>query len=228
MIEAIRKISSAISVVFFWATLAFIAVCLVGMLTGCASMPDMPDMRPFTSETGGVIERAAELRKADRKAEAVALLEQTAMARPDAIPVRVALGKALADDNQCARALDVLDAANDPAAPNVSVLSAEGVCLDMLGRHEAAASQYAAALKIEPGNAMITANVEAQRKMVAEEVRIAALQGPSKNKMTAARSVPKKVSQRASEAPRAFKIEPKAVSAPQTPAPSFEARWRLL
>ncbi len=102
---------------------------------------------------------ATVLRRLDRTAQAVAVLENVAIKNPYDREVLASYGKALADVGRAKEAADVLERAHTPDKPDWGVLSAQGSVADQLGDHAAAQNYYAAALKIAPGNPAVLSNL---------------------------------------------------------------------
>lgn len=99
------------------------------------------------------------LRRLDRTAQAVAVLENVAIKNPYDREVLASYGKALADVGRAKEAADVLERAHTPDKPDWGVLSAQGSVADQLGDHAGAQNYYAAALKIVPGNPAVLSNL---------------------------------------------------------------------
>ena len=111
-----------------------------------------------TNKTAGLNYGRA-LRAQNRTAQAVAVLETTAIKNPYDTDVLAAYGKTLADVGRLKEAADVLSRAHTPDRPDPSVLSAQGSVADQMGDHQAAQSYYQSALKIEPDNPNILSNL---------------------------------------------------------------------
>ena len=99
------------------------------------------------------------LRAQTQYTQAVAVLEQLAMKRPDDMEVLGAYGKALADAGRLDEAADVLKRAHTPDRPNWSILSAQGSVADQMGDHASAQGFYTEALKINPGEPSVLSNL---------------------------------------------------------------------
>jgi len=102
---------------------------------------------------------AQALRMGEQRAQAVAVLEQSAIHNPNNMKVLGAYGRALADAGDFKRALDVLGRAHTPDKPDWRILSVQGAVLDQMGRHAEAQRYYASALKIAPGEPSVLSNL---------------------------------------------------------------------
>jgi Flp pilus assembly protein TadD len=99
------------------------------------------------------------LRATGQKSQAVAVLEQAAIAHPSNKAMLAGYGRALADNGNFQRAFDVLTRAHTPDDPDWRILSAQGAVLDQLGRYEEARQYYASALKIAPEEPTVLSNL---------------------------------------------------------------------
>jgi Flp pilus assembly protein TadD len=102
---------------------------------------------------------AQALRATGQRAQAVAILEQTAMRNPQSKVLLGEYGRALAEAGQYEQALEVLDRAHTPENPDWHILSAQGAVLDQMGRHEEAQRHYLTALKIMPDEPTVLSNL---------------------------------------------------------------------
>lgn len=102
---------------------------------------------------------AKALRATGQRTQAVAVLEQAALASPFNKPLLGEYGRALTDVGQYKKALDVFERAHTPEDPDWRILSAQGTALDQLGRHGEAQRYYASALKISPDEPSILSNL---------------------------------------------------------------------
>jgi Flp pilus assembly protein TadD len=102
---------------------------------------------------------AKALRALGQHTQAVAVLEQAALASPLNRPVLGAYGRALADVGQYKQAFEVLERAHTPENPDWRILSAQGAVLDQMGRHQDAQRYYASALRIVPGESSVLSNL---------------------------------------------------------------------
>lgn len=115
--------------------------------------------RDDTGDAGAAIRYAQALRMTDRRAQAVAVLEQATIKNPKDPALLSAFGRALADVGRYDQALDVLGRAHSPDNPDWRVLNAMGATLDQLGRHADARRHYTSALKIRPNEPSILSNL---------------------------------------------------------------------
>ncbi len=105
------------------------------------------------------IRYAEALRQTTQRAQAVAVLEQAAIANPHYKPLLGAYGRALAEVGRYEQALEVLSRAHTPDQPDWRILNVQGAVFDQLGRHEEARRHYASALKIKPDESSILSNL---------------------------------------------------------------------
>lgn len=105
------------------------------------------------------LQYAQALRATDQKTQAVAVLEQAAIANPSDKVVLGAYGRALVDVGNFKTALDVLSRAHSPDNPDWRLLSVQGAALDQLGRHDEARNYYESALKIVPEEPAVLSNL---------------------------------------------------------------------
>ena len=99
------------------------------------------------------------LRLAGQRSQAVAVLEQAAIAHPGDKALLAGYGRALADNGNFEQAFDVLGRAHSPEDPDWRILSAQGAVLDQLGRGEEARQYYASALRIVPDEPSVLSNL---------------------------------------------------------------------
>jgi len=99
------------------------------------------------------------LRATGERSQAVAVLEQAAIANPGNKELLAGYGRALADNGNFQQALDVLSQAHSPEDPDWRILSAQGAVLDQMGRFEEARQYYASALKIVPDEPSVLSNL---------------------------------------------------------------------
>lgn len=193
------------------------ALLALVVLTGCAAGGPVLD----ANGNAAVLKQAQELRRADRSAQAAAIVQRALLTTA---PGNVALQGELARDlifADPARALDLIGQAFDPAAPDAKLLMIGGVANDLLGRHAEAQALYAEGLKITPDDPAIRTNIEISRRMIADENHIVT------SKRVIATPTPKPIKRVAKIAPPQPSPAPVPVIAPE-PAPSFQQRWRLL
>jgi Flp pilus assembly protein TadD len=105
------------------------------------------------------INYAQALRAIGQRAQAAAVLEQTAIQNPNHRALLGAYGRALADNGSYSQALEVLARAHTPEQPDWRILSVQGAVLDQLGRHEEAQRHYASALRLYPDEASVLSNL---------------------------------------------------------------------
>jgi Flp pilus assembly protein TadD len=105
------------------------------------------------------IRYAQALRAIGQRAQAAAVLEQSAIHNPHDAAVLGAYGRALADNGNYAQALEVLNRAHSPDRPDWRILSVQGAVLDQLGRHIDAQRHYASALRLVPDEPSVLSNL---------------------------------------------------------------------
>jgi Flp pilus assembly protein TadD len=99
------------------------------------------------------------LRMQGRDAQALAVMQQVAIANPTDRSVLAAYGKAQAAAGQLQQALDTIGRAQTPDRPDWKLISAEGAILDQLGRSTEARQRYRDALDIQPSEPSILSNL---------------------------------------------------------------------
>jgi Flp pilus assembly protein TadD len=99
------------------------------------------------------------LRAGGQRSQAVAVLEQAAIADPSNKALLAGYGRALVDNGNFQQALDVLGRAHTPDDPDWRILSVQGTALDQLGRHDEARQYYASALKMAPEEPSVLSNL---------------------------------------------------------------------
>lgn len=104
------------------------------------------------------IQYAQVLRALGQNAQAVAVLQQSAIRNPQDRPVLAAYGKALADAGRYKEAAEVLSRANRPERPDWRIFSVQGTVADQLGDVATAQAYYDAALAIVPGEPSVLSN----------------------------------------------------------------------
>ncbi|HWL31755.1 MAG TPA: tetratricopeptide repeat protein [Xanthobacteraceae bacterium] len=102
---------------------------------------------------------AQALRAVGQRAQAAAVLEQSAIHNPQNRAVLGAYGRALADNGNFQQALDILNRAHTPDQPDWQILSVQGAVLDQMGRHKAAQEHYASALRLKPNEPSVLSNL---------------------------------------------------------------------
>lgn len=105
------------------------------------------------------LEYARALRATGERTQAVAVLEQAAIANPGDKKLLAGYGRALADNGNFQQAFDVLSRAHTPQDPDWRILSVQGTVLDQMGRFDEAREYYAHALKIEPDDPTVLSNL---------------------------------------------------------------------
>ena len=99
------------------------------------------------------------LRMNGRDAQALAVMQQVAIANPDNRNVLAAYGKAQAAAGQLQQALDTIGRAQTPDRPDWRLISAEGAILDQMGRASDARQRYRDALDIQPNEPSILSKI---------------------------------------------------------------------
>jgi Flp pilus assembly protein TadD len=105
------------------------------------------------------IRYAQALRAIGQRAQAAAVLEQSAVHNPQNRAVLGAYGRALADAGNFQQALEVLDRAHTQDDPDWRILSVKGAVLDQMGRHGDAQRHYASALRLKPDDPSVLSNL---------------------------------------------------------------------
>jgi Flp pilus assembly protein TadD len=105
------------------------------------------------------IRYAQALRAIGQRAQAAAVLEQSAVHNPQNRAVLGAYGRALADAGNFQQALEVLDRAHTQDDPDWRILSVKGAVLDQMGRHVDAQRHYASALRLKPDDPSVMSNL---------------------------------------------------------------------
>ncbi len=99
------------------------------------------------------------LRMQGRDAQALAVMQQVAIANPQDRNVLAAYGKAQAAAGQLQQALDTIGRAQTADRPDWKLVSAQGAILDQLGRSSEARQRYRDALDLQPGEPSILSNL---------------------------------------------------------------------
>jgi Flp pilus assembly protein TadD len=99
------------------------------------------------------------LRMNGRDAQALAVMQQVAIANPSDRNVLAAYGKAQAAAGQLQQALDTVGRAQTPDRPDWRLISAEGAILDQMGKPSDARQRYRDALDIQPNEPSILSNL---------------------------------------------------------------------
>jgi len=115
--------------------------------------------RANPADPDAAIRYAQALRAVGQRAQAAAVLEQSAIHNSDNRVVLGAYGRALADNGSYQQALDVLNRAHTPDQPDWRILSVQGAVLDQMGRHADAQRHYASALRLMPEEPSVLSNL---------------------------------------------------------------------
>lgn len=94
-----------------------------------------------------------------RNSQALAVMQQVAIANPSDREVLSAFGKAQAAAGQLEQALATIGRAQTPDRPDWRLYSAEGAVLDQLGRSSEARNRYRMALDLKPNDPTILSNL---------------------------------------------------------------------
>lgn len=94
-----------------------------------------------------------------RQQQALAVMQQIAIAHPTDRDVLAAYGKAQAAAGQLEQALATINRAQTPDRPDWKLYSAEGAVLDQLGRTQDARAKYRMALDIQPNEPSVLSNL---------------------------------------------------------------------
>lgn len=94
-----------------------------------------------------------------RNDQALAVMQQVAIANPNDREVLAAYGKAQAGAGQLDQALETIRRAQTPDRPDWRLVSAEGAVLDQLGRSREARDRYNNALQIQPNEPSVLSNL---------------------------------------------------------------------
>jgi Flp pilus assembly protein TadD len=115
--------------------------------------------RANPADPEAAIRYAQALRAIGQRAQAAAVLEQSAVHNPQDRAVLGAYGRALADTGKFQQALEVLDRAHSQDDPDWRILSVKGAVLDQMGRHADAQRHYASALRLKPDEPSVLSNL---------------------------------------------------------------------
>jgi Flp pilus assembly protein TadD len=110
-------------------------------------------------DAAAAIRYAQALRAVGQRAQAAAVLEQSAIHNPNDKALLGAYGRALADNGNYQQALDVLTRAHTQDQPDWRILSVQGAVLDQMGRHNDAQRHYASALRLMPDEPSVLSNL---------------------------------------------------------------------
>lgn len=114
------------------------------------------------------IHYAAALRAAQQNAPAITVMENLMAIYQSDPQVSLAYGRALASDGRFPQALNVIDQAINPVAPDWDALSVRGAILDQMGEHGQARQAYSQALLLAPHQASLYANLGLSYAMTGE------------------------------------------------------------
>ena len=115
------------------------------------------DRNPKDKATG--LRYANVLRMTGKNAQALAVMQQVAIAHPADRDVLAAYGKAQAAAGQLEQALATITRAQTPDRPDWRLYSAEGAVLDQLGRSDEARQKYRMALDAQPNEPSVMSNL---------------------------------------------------------------------
>jgi Flp pilus assembly protein TadD len=118
---------------------------------------DAYDRNPKDKATG--LRYANVLRMTGKNAQALAVMQQVAIAHPADHDVLAAYGKAQAAAGQLEQALATITRAQTPDRPDWRLYSAEGAVLDQLGRSDEARQKYRMALDAQPNEPSVMSNL---------------------------------------------------------------------
>ncbi|MBY5347722.1 tetratricopeptide repeat protein [Rhizobium leguminosarum] len=142
----------------------------VPKLTKPVDEMDATELRSATDRLGQAYEKnprdpvtgvnyANLLRMNGRDTQALAVMQQVAIANPGDRNVLAAYGKAQAAAGQFQQALDTIGRAQTPDRPDWKLVSAQGAILDQMGRASDARQHYRDALDIQPNEPSILSNL---------------------------------------------------------------------
>ncbi|MBY5556886.1 tetratricopeptide repeat protein [Rhizobium leguminosarum] len=142
----------------------------VPKLTKPVEEMDATELRSATNRLGQAYEKnprdpvtgvnyANLLRMNGRDTQALAVMQQVAIANPGDRNVLAAYGKAQAAAGQFQQALDTIGRAQTPDRPDWKLISAQGAILDQMGRASDARQRYRDALDIQPNEPSILSNL---------------------------------------------------------------------
>jgi Flp pilus assembly protein TadD len=147
----------------------FILATLLIPLTGCFSRGDQTGAIARPSQASNydrnpndrqaIIDYGRALRQNGQSEQAVAVLQKGAIRHGNDPELLGEFGRALADNQDYDQALDVLSRAHQPERPDWRILNVQGTILDRQGKMQQARQIYKEALKINPGEPQILANV---------------------------------------------------------------------
>jgi Flp pilus assembly protein TadD len=115
--------------------------------------------RANPKDPAAALQYGTALRLTGERSQAVAVLEQAAIANPGNRALLAGYGRALAANGNFQQAFDVLGQAHSPEDPDWRILSAQGAVLDQMGRFEEARQYYTNALNIAPDEPSVLSNL---------------------------------------------------------------------
>jgi Flp pilus assembly protein TadD len=115
--------------------------------------------RANPTDPDAAVRYAQALRAVGQRAQAAAVLEQSALHNQNNRVVLGAYGRALADNGNYQQALEVLNRAHTQDQPDWRILSVQGTVLDQMGRHVDAQRYYASALRLMPEEPSVLSNL---------------------------------------------------------------------
>ena len=127
------------------------------LTTATASIGKAYERNPKDRSTG--LAYANVLRMTGRNSQALAVMQQVAIANPTDREVLAAYGKAQAGAGQLEQALTTIGRAQTPDRPDWRLYSAEGAVLDQLGRAVEARGKYRQALDIQHDEPTVLSNL---------------------------------------------------------------------
>lgn len=122
-----------------------------------ASMGHAYERNPKDRNTG--LNYANLLMMTGKNTQALAVMQQVAIAYPTDREVLASYGKAQAAAGQLEQALNTINRAQMPDRPDWRLYSAEGAVLDQLGRSNEARAKYRQALDLKPNDPSILSNL---------------------------------------------------------------------
>ncbi len=131
---------------------------------------NMDQLRQAESSAGKAYERSPKdkaigmtyanlLMMTGKNTQALAVMQQIAIAHPADRDVLAAFGKAQASAGQLEQALSTIQRAQTPDRPDWRLYSAEGAVLDQLGRSNEARTKYRQALDLKPNDPSVLSNL---------------------------------------------------------------------
>ena len=140
-------------------------------ITGSIGSAPTPEARQQATEAYGrrydanpkdpqtALQYAQALKAAGQNTQALAVLQQAALANASNLDVLGAYGRALLDSGRAKEASEMLARAHRPERPDWRILSAQGAASDQMGDHALAQRYYEAALRLAPGEPGIMSNL---------------------------------------------------------------------